>query len=113
MSKVSFSYISMIEIDFSVDSRVSTLLRQSRHEGVLQTKHSDDHQSRSYFPKLTDQLQTNWLAERQQSSQHPNFLHVTLRTMSFKLFLIGFLLILYVSSFVFFFRQSFIINFRN
>jgi hypothetical protein len=95
---------------------VFSLLRQSHDTGTLQMKDLDDLSPRFHFCNLTDRLQTDWLAEQKRSSQHPNFIRAAMRTMGCKLFLIGLLLILHVSSFFpkyFFLKQYRVINRRN
>jgi hypothetical protein len=90
-----------------VVSWVFSLLRQSRDAGTLQMKDVDNLPSRFHFCNLTDRLQINWFAEQKRSSQHPNFIRAAVQTMGFKLFLIGLLLILHVSSF---FPRFFFLN---
>ena len=80
-------------------SWVSPLLSRSRNTGTLQMKDLYDLPSRFHFCNLTDRLQANWSAEQVRSSSHPSLIRAALRTMGFKLFLIGLLLILHVSSF--------------
>jgi hypothetical protein len=95
---------------------VFSLLRQSRDSGTLQMKDVYDLPSRVHFCNLTDQLQRNWCAEQKRSSQHPNFIRAAVRAMGCKLFLIGLLLILHVSSFFskyFFLKRYRVINRRN
>ncbi|CAF1384435.1 unnamed protein product [Rotaria sordida] len=72
---------------------LSALITKSHKQGTL---HLDDlYDLPAYLEStpLTDKLEANWIDEIRQCPQNPNLIRATLRTVGWKLFLIGLLLI--------------------
>jgi hypothetical protein len=76
---------------------VYPLLTKSRKEGTLHVTDLYDLPAHLKSSTLTDQLEENWLDETVQNPEKPSLIRATIRTIGWKLFAIGFLLIPMVS----------------
>ncbi|UJR14779.1 hypothetical protein I4U23_001767 [Adineta vaga] len=72
---------------------LSSLITRSHKQGTLHVDDLYDLPIDLESESLTDKLETNWLDEVQQCPHNPSLIRGTLRTMGWKLFLIGLLLI--------------------
>jgi hypothetical protein len=83
------------------------LITTSRKQGTLHLHDLYDPPAFLESAPLTDKLEANWFDEIQRCPQNPSLIRATLRTMGWKLLLIGLLLIPLVSQ-----DKHFIMNFR-
>ena len=77
----------------SLDRWVSPLLTQARKQGSLQIADLCDLPSHLESTALTNQLEANWFDEIKRNPERPSFFRATLRTMRWKPFLLGLILI--------------------
>jgi hypothetical protein len=76
---------------------VSPLLMQRRKEGTLQLTDLYNLPPHLESTTLTDKLETNWFDEIKRNPEKPSLFRATLRTMRWKLLLLGLLLVVKVS----------------
>ncbi len=88
-------------------SWLSALITKSRKQGTLHLHDLYDPPAYLESAPLTDKLEANWFDEIQRCPQNPSLIRATLRTMGWRFFFVGLLLIPIVSQ-----QKHFIMNLR-
>ena len=74
-------------------------MAKSRQQGTLDLSDLHELPAHLHASILTDQLEANWLAERERCPNNPSLIRATLRTAGWKHMLLGLLLLFSVGAF--------------
>jgi hypothetical protein len=92
---VLFCFIRKI-VSWFCDSWISPLLKQSRQKGVLHSNDLCEPPACLQSTKLTDKLESNWFDQVKHYPDNPSLIRATLKTLGWKPFLYGLIILLQV-----------------
>jgi hypothetical protein len=78
---------------FRLNSWISTLLKKSYKQGTLNLSDLYDLLPALESTRLTERLEANWIDETKQTKHTPSLVRATVKTMGWRPFLIGLLLV--------------------
>ena len=95
------------------NSWISTLLKKSYKQGTLHLSDLYDLLPALESTRLTDRLEANWIDETKQTKRTPSLVRATIKSMGWRPFLIGLLLLPNVGEHGRVHRSSFLLSLRN